>query len=128
MTEFSMSQIDLFDNLFLQIANHHTNGASQLLDTFANFLGRKTDFFIGGEKGAWEDLLKATFRKHEKISREIHAEGIRKREQVAAELKAKKEREAAKAARAIEQEPHIQELTGRDLASFNRLRPSAGVY
>lgn len=113
MSEFTSSQIDLFDSLFLQIANHHTNGAPQLLDTFASFLGRKTDFFIGGEKSAWEDLLKSTFRKHEKISREVHAETIRKREQAAAELKKKKKEQEAAAARVAEEGAQIQELTGK---------------
>ncbi|XP_018571758.1 nuclear migration protein nudC [Anoplophora glabripennis] len=97
-----------FDNLFLSIAQHHPQGASQLLDTFVNFLGRKTDFFIGGEEGAWEKLVMSTFKKYEKISRDHHE----------TELKGKREKEArlkAAAAKKAEQETiksaEITELT-----------------
>lgn len=67
-----------FDSLFLSIAQHHPEGASQvkknykkfpanlykqykylllqLLDTFVNFLSRKTDFFIGAQEGEWEKV------------------------------------------------------------------------
>lgn len=72
-----------FDSLFLSIAQHHPEGASQvkkdsrkipanlelqykqctkyflflqLLDTFVNFLSRKTDFFIGAKEGEWEKV------------------------------------------------------------------------
>ncbi|KAK4879002.1 hypothetical protein RN001_007148 [Aquatica leii] len=58
-----------FDSLFLSIAQHHPQGPTQLLDTFVSFLARKTDFFVGGEEGAWEKLVMSTFRKHEKLSR-----------------------------------------------------------
>ncbi|XP_023011596.1 nuclear distribution C, dynein complex regulator [Leptinotarsa decemlineata] len=97
-----------FDSMFLSIAQHHPEGASQLLDTFVSFLGRKTDFFTGGKEGEWEKLVMNTFRKHEKQSRE-------KQE---AELKEKREREArakaaaAKKAEAERVEPaKITELT-----------------
>jgi len=77
-------QIDHFDTLFLSIAQHHPNGASQLLDTFVSFLGRKTDFFTVGGDGAWEKLVMSTFRKHEKISREAHDKLLKEKEKKAA--------------------------------------------
>jgi len=90
-------ETDQFDSLFLSVAQHHPHGASQLLDTFVSFLGRKTDFFVGGEEGAWEKLVMATFKKHEKVSRDNHE----------TTLKEKREREAARkaaAARKAEEE------------------------
>ncbi|XP_018318910.1 nuclear migration protein nudC [Agrilus planipennis] len=79
-----------FDGLFLSIAQHHPQGPSQLLDTFVSFLRRKTDFFSGGQDGAWEKMVMSTFRKHDKIYKDERD----------AELKEKKEKEAAKLAAA----------------------------
>ncbi|XP_049822933.1 nuclear migration protein nudC [Aethina tumida] len=83
-------QVEQFDSLFLSIAQHHPQGASQLLDTFVNFLGRKTDFFTGGKEGQWESLVMNTFKKYEKISRANHE----------TELQQRREKEAAKKAAA----------------------------
>ncbi|XP_050302647.1 nuclear migration protein nudC [Anthonomus grandis grandis] len=95
---------DQFDSLFLTIAQHHPEGAHQLLDTFVSFLGRKTDFFTGGNEGDWEKLVMNTFRKHEKLSRASHED----------ELRRKKEKEVKKPKR-VEPEPvesaEITELT-----------------
>ncbi|KAK9688143.1 Nuclear distribution C domain [Popillia japonica] len=78
-----------FDSLLLSIAQYHPEGASQLLDTFVNFLSRKTDFFTGGNVGEWEKRVMSTFKKYEAISREAQE----------AETKARQEREAAKKAK-----------------------------
>ncbi|KAF5303042.1 hypothetical protein FQR65_LT08371 [Abscondita terminalis] len=75
-------QTEQFDSLFLSIAQHHPQGATQLLDTFVSFLGRKTDFFIGCEEGAWEKLVMTTFRKHEVISKENAMKEKREREEI----------------------------------------------
>ncbi|KAK9883281.1 hypothetical protein WA026_001465 [Henosepilachna vigintioctopunctata] len=104
----SGDQLEQFDTLFLSIAQHHPEGAPQLLDTFVGFLSRKTDFFIGGEVGQWEKLVMSTFRKYEKISREKHeAEKKIKSEKEAA----KKAAEAKKKAETAVQPAEITELT-----------------
>ncbi|KAK5645706.1 hypothetical protein RI129_004170 [Pyrocoelia pectoralis] len=104
-------QNDQFDTLFLSIAQHHEKGAIQLLDTFVSFLARKTDFFTGGEEGAWEKLVMSTFRKHEKICRDKYE----------STQKEKRQREAArKAATAAAEESkevkkaEIKELTDEE--------------
>nr|CAI5846649.1 unnamed protein product [Callosobruchus analis] len=84
------NKMDQFDTLFLSIAQHHPQGASQLLDTFVNFLSRKTDFFTGGKEGDWEKLVMSTFKKYEKISREQHETELRERREREARIKAKK--------------------------------------
>nr|AEE65523.1 unknown [Dendroctonus ponderosae] len=88
------NKTEQFDSLFLTIAQHHPEGAHQLLDTFVSFLGRKTDFFTGGSRGDWEKLVMNTFRRQEEISCAQHE----------AELKAKREKEQAKKAKLVEQQ------------------------
>ncbi|KAF5294073.1 hypothetical protein FQA39_LY13547 [Lamprigera yunnana] len=86
-----MSDDSQFDSLFLSIAQYHPEGPQQLIDTFVSFLRRKTDFFIGGEEGAWEELVMGTFRKHEKISRENQEKLITEKRDREAAQKAKEE-------------------------------------
>ncbi|XP_050334441.1 nuclear migration protein nudC [Bactrocera neohumeralis] len=52
-----------FDGLLLAIAEKHTDGIPQFLDTIASFLRRKTDFFTGTSKEKWEALLSGVFNK-----------------------------------------------------------------
>ncbi|KAJ8975916.1 hypothetical protein NQ317_007759 [Molorchus minor] len=102
------SKVEQFDTLFLSIAQHHPEGASQLLDTFVNFLGRKTDFFIGGQEGEWEKLVMNTFRKYEKISKGRHEVELKEKREKEARLK------AAAAKRVVEEtvkSAEIKELT-----------------
>ncbi|CAH1118021.1 unnamed protein product [Phaedon cochleariae] len=86
-----------FDSFFLSIAQHHPEGASQLLDTFVNFLGRKTDFFTGGKEGEWEKLVMSTFRKYERISREQHEIELKEKQD-------RDDRKKAAAAKKVEEE------------------------
>lgn len=106
------NKTEQFDALFLTVAQHHPDGAHQLLDTFVSFLGRKTDFFTGGNEGDWEKLVMDTFKRHEKISRANHE----------AELKEKIQREAAKKAKKMEEQvikpAEITELTDEEAAKL----------
>ncbi|CAH1105848.1 unnamed protein product [Psylliodes chrysocephalus] len=108
-------QQEHFDTLFLSIAQHHPQGPTQLLDTFVNFLSRKTDFFTGAKEGEWEKLVLNTFKKYEKLSRENHeAELKEKREQ-----EARKKAAAAKKAQAETVKPaQITELTEEEAAKL----------
>jgi len=102
------NKTEQFDGLFLTIAQHHPEGAHQLLDTFVSFLGRKTDFFTGGNEGDWEKLVMNTFKKYEKISRASHE----------TELKEKREKEAKKVKKLVEEQvvkpAEITELTDEE--------------
>ncbi|GJQ70525.1 hypothetical protein Trydic_g22929 [Trypoxylus dichotomus] len=112
-SHIKLNRVEQFDSLFLSIAQHHPQGASQLLDTFVSFLSRKTDFFTGGSGGAWENLVMSTFRKYEKISREAHE----------AEIKARQEREAAKKAKEkvdVVKSTEITELTDEEAEKLQK--------
>ncbi|XP_072383644.1 nuclear migration protein nudC [Diabrotica undecimpunctata] len=105
------SDTEQFDTLFLSVAQYHPQGPTQLLDTFVNFLSRKTDFFIGAKEGEWEKLVMDTFKKYEKLSRSKHEEELKeKREQ-----EARKKAAAAKKAEAEVVKPaQITELTDEE--------------
>ncbi|KAE8737919.1 hypothetical protein FOCC_FOCC016613 [Frankliniella occidentalis] len=75
-----------FDSMLLAMAQQHESGVPEMLDTIFSFLARKTDFFIGGEKGAAEKMILGKFRAHET-------------EALAAESKKRKEREESEAKR-----------------------------
>ncbi|XP_044742856.1 nuclear migration protein nudC [Chrysoperla carnea] len=112
-------QEEQFDALFLSIAQQHPGGPPKLLETFANFLGRKTDFFTGGEEGAWEKHVMTVFRKEEKNSRKLHAKELEEKRKKEAErklAKERKEREAAEAAAAAS-----SSMPARESASITEL-------
>ncbi|KAL1514155.1 hypothetical protein ABEB36_003462 [Hypothenemus hampei] len=112
------NQIEQFDALFLNIAQHHPEGAHQLLDTFVSFLGRKTDFFTGGNKGDWEKMVMNTFKKHEQISHASHEAELKLKEE------AKKAMEEIKKARQREENivksAEITELTDEEAEKLRK--------
>jgi len=86
-----------FDGILLSLAEQHKNGVPDLLNTIANFLSRKTDFFTGGKDGEWEKLLLGVFRGEASKANEI-AEKKRKEREAAEKrrqdiLKKKREQE-----------------------------------
>jgi len=87
---------EMFDGVLLGLAEKHPGGVPELLKTIAQFLARKTDFFTGGDEGAWRKMLldvfdstakKAIEIQKEKLAKKVEAE--RKRQQAETAKKSK---------------------------------------
>ncbi|XP_049296584.1 nuclear migration protein nudC [Anopheles funestus] len=60
-----------FDSVLFAMAEQHPGGVPEMLATFAGFLNRKTDFFVGGEECDWEKLVLKIFRQEAAKSQEV---------------------------------------------------------
>uniref|UniRef100_A0A1A9W3F6 Nudc_N domain-containing protein n=1 Tax=Glossina brevipalpis TaxID=37001 RepID=A0A1A9W3F6_9MUSC len=94
-----------YDHFFLAMAQKHAGGMPDFLRTFAGFLRRKSDFFLGD----WEQLMMDIFRKEAEIATSDQAEKLKKQEQVE-KLREEKEQEIKAAAVAREKEISDQKI------------------
>eukprot|EP01137_Pigoraptor_chileana_P006326 Opistho-2@50564 len=66
-------QGDRFDGVLLAMAQQH-NGAEDIIDTFFDFLSRKTDFFQAADPKMAEDIVMRKFREHRRKAEKRRAD------------------------------------------------------
>ncbi|XP_028413887.1 nuclear migration protein nudC-like [Dendronephthya gigantea] len=114
----SSEDAERFDSMFMAVAQQCEGGIHELLDVFFCFLGRKTDFFTGANKGQAQKIVMDKFKAHE--TKAVKAKEKEKNEQEmkrAAKEKARKEKEMEEARKKEEalKEPKIKELTDEEV-------------
>lgn len=101
-----MSEEGKFDGMLFQLAGQHPGGIFEVLDTLFSFLGRKTDFYTGGEKGKAESTMIEKFKKYEKVALERHSVEMAEREEQDRirkdKMKKKREEEEKESAKIME--------------------------
>lgn len=111
-----MSDEERFDGMLFTLAQSHTGGVLDLLDTFFSFLARKTDFYTGGPKGNAQEMMLEKFKKYEKVALEKHRREAAERDEAdrvrKEKLKKKKEEEEL----ALKQSSKIVEVTDDEAA------------
>ena len=75
------SEDEKFDGMLFTMAQQHTGGMLEVLDTFFIFLARKTDFYVGGTKGQAQQMVLEKFKKYEKIALDKHAKETAERDE-----------------------------------------------
>jgi len=75
------SEDEKFDGMLFTMAQQHTGGMLEVLDTFFRFLARKTDFYVGGTKGQAQQMVLEKFKKYEKIALDKHAKETAERDE-----------------------------------------------
>lgn len=108
-----MSDDEKFDGVLLNMATQLEGGVPELLEKIFSFLARKTDFYVGGEKGQAQKMILEKFKKFEKQALERQAELKAEREE---EERKRQERIAKKKAEEekLLNEPRIKELTDEE--------------
>lgn len=101
-----MSEEEKFDGMLFTLAGQHTGGIKDVLNTIFSFLARKTDFYVGGEKGQAKQIIDEIFKKHESIALKIHEKEKAEREEAdrirKEKLRKKKEEEEKESSKIVE--------------------------
>ncbi|XP_055909993.1 nuclear migration protein nudC [Eupeodes corollae] len=106
----------VFDAILLGIAEQHKEGVSSFLNTIANFLARKTDFFTGVPQEQWEKVLLTAFRTAGAKAEAIEKQKIKEREET--EKKRKEILRKKKEAEEKANESQISEITDEEAAQI----------
>nr|XP_045600251.1 nuclear migration protein nudC-like isoform X2 [Procambarus clarkii] len=99
-----------FDGMLLAMAQQHSGGVVELLDTFFSFLARKTDFYTGAPEDVSEKMVIDKFKKYKSLAfaeqdkKKAEYEEVERRKQERMKKKELEERQLANA-------PKIKELT-----------------
>lgn len=102
-----------FDGMFLHIAQQHTEGIEQLLDTFFGFLRRKTDFFTGKGSSYAKTVLMNKFAEHQRLAAkecDDDDNDVKKKKKTATDKNQTTEAES----------PRIQELTDEEAEKLQK--------
>ncbi|KAI2809573.1 hypothetical protein BLOT_000722 [Blomia tropicalis] len=112
------SRQDRFDNILFSLAQEHSGGALELLDTFFSFFARKTDFFVGGEEGEARKILLEKFDRWSRESYKIKEKEVKERADAekrrTERMAAKKKEEDERIIKMAQEEPTITEITDEE--------------
>ena len=112
------SRQDRFDNILFSLAQEHSGGALDLLDTFFSFFARKTDFFVGGEEGEARKILLEKFDRWSRESYKIKEKEVKERADAekrrTERIAAKKKEEDERIKKMAQEEPTITEITDEE--------------
>jgi len=105
-----------FDSMLFSLAQQHTGGIFEVIDTIFSFLARKTDFYVGGKKGQALEILTEKFHKYEKVALEKHRKETEERDQAdkARKERLKKKREEEEAASKQQASTKIMEVDDQE--------------
>ncbi|KAF7489976.1 Nuclear migration protein nudC [Sarcoptes scabiei] len=112
-----------FDSILLSMAQEHSGGALEFLDTVLSFLARKTDFFYGSTEENARKIILEKFEKWSAESKKIHQNILNDqmmREKKHQERLANRKREEEEYVKKMMEEPSIVEVTDEEAAEIQQ--------